>query len=67
VRFGDMLLIDCDGKGEALAFYREGQGAVIPAPMRRPMRATPMRVATGAASEVSENTNVRELEPVLMR
>src|SRR6202140_1668585 len=67
VRFGDMLLIDWDWKDQALSFYREGQGAVIPAPMRRPMRPTPIRVATSAASEGNENVKVRELEPVLAR
>ena len=67
VRFGDMLLIDWDWKDQALSFYREGQGAVIPAPMRRPMRSTAMRVVTSAASEGNENVKVRELEPVLAR
>src|SRR5712672_1643581 len=30
VRFGDMLLVDCDGEEQALSFHREGQGAVVP-------------------------------------
>src|SRR5712672_770223 len=67
VRFGDMLLVDWDGNDQALSFHREGQGAVIPAPARRPMRAPAVRVAVTAADEGNENFRARELEPVLTR
>jgi ATP-dependent Clp protease ATP-binding subunit ClpA len=67
VRFGDMLLVDWDGEEQALSFHREGQGAVIPAPARRPMRAPAVRVAVTAADEGNENFRARELEPVLTR
>src|SRR5258707_14217124 len=45
VRFGDMLLVDWDGNDQALSFHRVGQGAVIPEPARRPLRAAAVRVA----------------------
>jgi ATP-dependent Clp protease ATP-binding subunit ClpA len=67
VRFGDMLLVDWDGEEQALSFHREGQGAVIPAPARRPMHAPAVRVAVSAADEGSENFRARELEPLLTR
>jgi ATP-dependent Clp protease ATP-binding subunit ClpB len=67
VRFGDMLLMDWDGEEQALSFHREGQGAVIPAPARWPMRAPAVRVAVSAADEGNENFRARELEPVLTR
>ena len=67
VRFGDMLLMDWDGEEQALSFHREGQGAVIPAPAGRPMRAPAVRVAVTAADEGNENFRARELEPVLTR
>ena len=67
VRFGDMLLMDWDGEEQALSFHREGQGAVIPAPARRPMRAPAVRVAVSAADEGNESFRARELEPVLTR
>jgi ATP-dependent Clp protease ATP-binding subunit ClpB len=67
VRFGDMLLLDWDGKDQALSFHREGQGAVIPAPTRRTTRAPAARIAVGAAGEINENIRARELEPVITR
>src|SRR5216684_2894008 len=30
VRFGDMLVVDWDGKGMELSFHKEGEGAVVP-------------------------------------
>jgi ATP-dependent Clp protease ATP-binding subunit ClpA len=65
VRFGDVLLVDCDGEEQALSFHREGQGAVIPAPARRATRAPAVRIAVGGAGENYENVRARELEPVL--
>jgi ATP-dependent Clp protease ATP-binding subunit ClpA len=67
VRFGDMLLVDREGNDQALSFHREGQGAVIPAPARRPTRSPAVRVAVTAADEGNENIRARELEPVLTR
>jgi ATP-dependent Clp protease ATP-binding subunit ClpA len=67
VRFGDMLLVDWDEDDQALSFHREGQGAVIPAPTRRPTRSAAVRVAVGAAGEATEKIWARELEPVLAR
>jgi ATP-dependent Clp protease ATP-binding subunit ClpB len=66
VRYGDMLLVDWDESEQALSFYREGQGAVIPAPTRRQARAA--RIAVGATSEESkEIVRAGELEPVMTR
>jgi hypothetical protein len=62
-----MLLVDCDGNDQALSFHREGEGAVIPAPTRRALRAPALRVAASATSKESENIGAHELEPVLTR
>src|ERR1700675_1021802 len=39
IRFGDMLVVDCDEGNCCLEFLREGQGAVIPSSPRRATRA----------------------------
>src|SRR5579872_351244 len=64
VRFGDMLLVDWEEKDQALSFHREGQGAVIPAPARRPVRTPAIRIAARAVGKENEHIGVRELEPV---
>ena len=65
IHFGDMLAVEKDAEGQCLSFHREGQGAVISIPSRRPMRAPAVRVAVRASSEDKEEVPVRELEPVL--
>ena len=54
--FGDRLVIDWDEEGQCAAFHREGKGAVIPAPPRRPARTAAVR-----------NAPKPDLEPVLTR
>jgi len=34
VRFGDMLVVDWDGKALNLSFHKEGEGAVVPVPTK---------------------------------
>src|SRR3984957_5630896 len=34
IRFGDMLVVDWDGKSEHLTFQKEGEGAVVPTPAK---------------------------------
>src|SRR5712672_3420918 len=34
VRFGDMLVVDWDGKALNLSFHKEGEGAVVPVPSK---------------------------------
>jgi len=63
VRFGDMLVVDWDECEQALSFHREGQGAYIPAPARRPARAA--RIAVGAAREDNSEIRSDELEPAM--
>ena len=63
VRFGDMLVVDWDESEQALSFHREGQGAYIPAPARRPARAA--RIAVGAAREDNSEIRSDELEPAM--
>src|ERR1035438_2366436 len=36
IHFGDMLAVEKDAEGQCLSFHREGQGAVISIPSRRP-------------------------------
>jgi hypothetical protein len=65
VHFGDMLAIDWDERDQSIAFHREGQGAVIPAPPRK--RARPAvalrRVATASGAD-KPGAPEPELEPV---
>jgi ATP-dependent Clp protease ATP-binding subunit ClpB len=65
IHFGDMLVVDTDAGEQGLSFHREGQGAVIVVPTRKPVRAPAARVAVTAASEDGEKVTVREWEPVL--
>jgi len=51
IRFGDMLVIDWDAETRSCSFHREGQGAAIPAPPRRPARASAARSVAGGAGE----------------
>ena len=65
IRFGDMLVVDKADGEDCLLFHREGQGAVINAPLRRPVRVQAAHYAAGAANEAGEKVLVREWEPVL--
>jgi len=67
IHFGDMLVIDWDGDGQSLEFHREGQGAVIPVPQRRPARAVAARRVATATGEETVRITARELEPVMSR
>ena len=65
--FGDRLVIDWDKEEQCIAFHREGQGAVIPAPPRRRARAAAMRSAACASGENKIKVSEPELEPVMSR
>jgi ATP-dependent Clp protease ATP-binding subunit ClpB len=65
--FGDRLVIDWDEEDLCMAFHREGQGAVIPAPPRRRARTTAMRSAASASGENKIKVSDPELEPVMSR
>jgi ATP-dependent Clp protease ATP-binding subunit ClpB len=67
IRFGDMLVVDWEEEDQCIAFHREGQGAVIPAPPRRRVRTAALRSAASATGEEKVKALVRELEPVLTR
>ncbi len=53
IRFGDMLVVDWDGKSIHLSFQKEGEGAVVPA--------TP-KSARGAAAQIAKATGGKALE-----
>ena len=53
VRFGDMLVVDWDGKSLHLTFQKEGEGAVVP---------TPSRSARGAAAQMAKATGGKVIE-----
>ena len=64
IHFGDMLAIDWDEDDRCIAFHREGQGAVIPAPARRRVRPAPLRSAATASGAEKPSMPEPELEPV---
>jgi ATP-dependent Clp protease ATP-binding subunit ClpB len=53
IRFGDMLVVDWDGKSLHLSFQKEGEGAVVP---------TPSRSARGAAAQIAKATGGKVIE-----
>jgi ATP-dependent Clp protease ATP-binding subunit ClpA len=53
IRFGDMLVIDWDGKSTHLSFQKEGEGAVVPATTKS---------ARGAAAQIARATGGRVVE-----
>jgi ATP-dependent Clp protease ATP-binding subunit ClpA len=53
IRFGDMLVVDWDGKSEHLSFQKEGEGAVVP---------TPAKAARGAAAQMAKATGGKVIE-----
>jgi ATP-dependent Clp protease ATP-binding subunit ClpA len=53
IRFGDMLVVDWDGKSLHLSFQKEGEGAVVP---------TPSRSARGAAAQMAKATGGKVIE-----
>jgi len=53
IRFGDMLVIDWDGKSTHLSFQKEGEGAVVPATTKS---------ARGAAAQIAKATGGRIVE-----
>ena len=53
IRFGDMLVVDWDGKSACLTFQKEGEGAVVP---------TPARAARGAAANMAKATGGKVIE-----
>jgi ATP-dependent Clp protease ATP-binding subunit ClpB len=67
IHFGDMLVIDWDENDKCIAFLREGNGAVIPAPPRRHARAATVRVATSASIPEKPKLSEPDLEPVMSR
>jgi ATP-dependent Clp protease ATP-binding subunit ClpB len=62
VRFGDMLVVDWDGKTMHLSFQREGEGAVVPPvpKMVRPAAAQAAKAMGGKAVENPSTVVVRE-------
>src|ERR1700693_1700755 len=67
IHFGDMLVVDWDEEHQCIAFHREGQGAVIPAPPRRRVRTAAFRNAATASGENKIKVSQAELEPVMTR
>jgi len=61
--FGDRVLVDWDEEAQCMAFHREGQGAVIPAPPRRRARTAALRSAAGISGGEKIKVAERELEP----
>jgi len=53
IRFGDMLVVDWDGKSLHLSFQKEGEGAVVP---------TPAKAARGAAAQMAKATGGKVIE-----
>ena len=53
IRFGDMLVVDWDGKSAHLSFQKEGEGAVVP---------TPAKAARGAAAQMAKATGGKVIE-----
>jgi ATP-dependent Clp protease ATP-binding subunit ClpB len=53
IRFGDMLVIDWDGKSAHLSFQKEGEGAVVPAPAK---------MARGASAQMAKATGGKVIE-----
>jgi len=53
IRFGDMLVVDWDGKSLHLSFQKEGEGAVVP---------TPSRSSRGAAAQIAKATGGKVIE-----
>jgi len=53
IRFGDMLVVDWDGKSAHLSFEKEGEGAVVPAPVK---------AARGAAAQLAKATGGKVIE-----
>ena len=53
VRFGDMLVVDWDGKTRQLSFQKEGEGAAVPAATRL-MRTVGVQAATATDGKVVE-------------
>src|SRR6202051_4739340 len=53
IRFGDMLVVDWDGKAAHLSFHKEGEGAVVPVSARS---------AKGAAASAAKATGGRVVE-----
>jgi ATP-dependent Clp protease ATP-binding subunit ClpA len=53
IRFGDMLVIDWDGKSTHLSFQKEGEGAVVPATTKS---------ARSAAAQIAKATGGRVVE-----
>ena len=62
VRFGDMLVVDWDGKALNLSFHKEGEGAVVPVPskMARGAGANSARAIGGKVIEAPASVVVRE-------
>jgi ATP-dependent Clp protease ATP-binding subunit ClpB len=53
IRFGDMLVVDWDGKSAHLSFQKEGEGAVVPIPVKS---------ARGAAAQMAKATGGKVIE-----
>jgi hypothetical protein len=62
VRFGDMLVVDWDGKTMHLSFHKEGEGAVVPVPSKlaRGAGAQSARATGGKIVEAPASVVVRE-------
>jgi ATP-dependent Clp protease ATP-binding subunit ClpB len=65
IQFGDMLVVGWDERAQEISFHREGQGAVIPSPRRRPVRPAAVRTAAGVPSANGIRLPKPELEPSL--
>jgi ATP-dependent Clp protease ATP-binding subunit ClpB len=65
IQFGDMLVVGWDERAQEISFHREGQGAVIPSPRRRPVRPVAIRTAAGVPSANGIRLPKPEPEPSL--
>ena len=54
IHFGDMLVVDWDGKSPCLSFQKEGEGAVVPASAKS---------ARGATAQMAKATGGKVVEP----
>jgi hypothetical protein len=53
IRFGDMLVVDWDGKSEFLSFQKEGEGVVVP---------SGAKTARGASAQMAKATGGKAIE-----
>src|ERR1700688_807822 len=58
IRFGDMLVVDWDGKSAHLSFQKEGEGAVVPVPTKSAPRGARHKGEAGGGKVIEAPTQV---------